>query len=250
MLTIGVIWQSLSVDDNKLPEIAASRIGYVANDLTRVLQENLGLVNSDNLYFYGHSLGSLLLTKVAENYGSIAGFVSLDPAAGAEVYDLNSDGIDDLSLDDELPDIKSIAANSIALVAADKLSGIAGDNKHAATAERSFIVDFINYDNSSDILATIADFHSAVVTTFIDMLSDGLEVNVLASDSYLRDNQWNDKGEKKSGWFSFGSYNHEGVIKVSLANGIENPFVDGLYFVNNQGQLIKRIIEGDSTFLV
>ncbi len=238
-------WRNASADTENPPRTAGRRIGAVANDVAQALR-NLGLTNANNLYFYGHSLGSLLLTKVAENYGKIAGFVSLDPAADAEGYDFDNDGNWG---EDELPDIKTIATNSIALVTADKavagvVGGVAGDNTHAATAHRSYIVDFRNYAtlgrNINDLtLAIQGDFHNAVVDTFTGMLRSGLEVNGLATSSDILNDQWGEDGSQKS-LFNPGWFYHEGVIDVSFSNSNNTITIGNLQFINPSQQRLAR----------
>ncbi|MHC5856660.1 PA14 domain-containing protein [Nostoc sp.] len=264
-------WRNASADTLLMPVEAGKRIGAVANGVAQALR-NLGLTNANNLYFYGHSLGSLLLTKVAEKYGKIAGFTSLDPAFAAEEYDLDNDGD---SLEDELPDLRSIATRSIALVAENVINatdaeiiaaglvsgvvvggvggigivgvvggaaaiGIAGDNTYARTAERSYIVNFGGYDLSrlTDIPYT---FHNAVVDTFTGMLLSGLEVNILASASDISNDQWGEDGSQKS-WTNPGFFYHEGVIDVDFSNSNKTITVDKLQFINSSRQRVARII--------
>ena len=230
-------WRNASADSNTRPTEAGKRIGSVANDVAQALK-NLGLTNANNLYFYGHSLGSLLLTKVAENYGKIAGFASLDPAFAAEDYDLDNDGN---TWEDELPDISSIATRSISLVAEDiAVVGVAGDNNYAMTAQRAFIVDFSGY-NLKSISDAPGKFHNAVVDVFTGMLRNGLEINLLATTSDILDNQWGQNASQKQ-WNSFGNYNADGVINARFVNNNSSLIVDDLLFLDSSKQRRTRSI--------
>ncbi|MGB6294790.1 MAG: pre-peptidase C-terminal domain-containing protein [Rivularia sp. (in: cyanobacteria)] len=244
-------WRNASADPGEFlttrPVEAGKRIGAVANDVYEALHNNLGLNTADKLYFYGHSLGSLLLTKVAEKYGKIEGFASLDPAADAEGYDFDNDGN---WWEDELPDIKTIAKKSVALVTADKKAsidgGIAGDNTHAATANKSYIVDFRNYDKLGRriddwVVSSQGDYHNAVVDTFTGMLESGLYVDLLASASDITNDQWGENGSRKA-WYNPGFFNHEGVIDVNFSNSNQTITVERLKFINSSGQTAERRI--------
>ncbi len=230
-------WRNASADSTTRPTEAGKRIGAVANSVTQALK-NLGLTNANNLYFYGHSLGSLLLAKVAENYGKIAGFASLDPAFTAEDYDLDNDGD---TWEDELPDISSIATRSISLVAEDiAIVGAAGDNNYAMTAQRAFIVDFGGYDLKS-ISDAPGKFHNAVVDVFTGMLRSGLEVNLLATASDILDNQWGQNASQKQ-WNSVGNYNADGVINARFLNNNSSLIVEDLLFLDSSKQRRTRSI--------
>ena len=241
-------WRSASADPGEWgssrPTEAGKRIGAIADDVYRNLYD-IGLTQAGNLYFYGHSLGSLLLSKVAERYGRIAGFVSLDPAFTAEDYDLDNDGN---TLEDELPDLNSIASSSIALVAEDiPVIGAAGDNNYAMTAHRSYIVDFANGSLSG--LGSLnglfkyspTKFHNAVVDVFSGMLRSGLEINWLATASNLRVNQWGQDGRQKQG-NSVGNYYADGVIGANFLNNDSDLYVDNLIFIDADGKRVARRI--------
>ncbi len=242
-------WRNASADSSNPPNSAGSRIGAVANSVYQGLR-NLGLTQPNNLYFYGHSLGSLLLTKVAERYGKIAGFASLDPAFPAENYDLDNDGN---SLEDELPNLSAVANRSISLVAEDTaVLGLPGDNNHAMTAHRAYIVDFPG--NIAPTFDNAGKLHSAIVGVFRGMLRSGLEVNSLASnlnipDLNIRENQWGQDGWRKE-WHSVpGNYDADGVIRVNFTNNeLTSLNVNDLLFVNNNtGQDNARIINQSVT---
>ncbi|MEY2977032.1 MAG: hypothetical protein RLZZ435_1171, partial [Cyanobacteriota bacterium] len=231
-------WRNASADSGIRPVQAGKRIGSVANNVYDALR-SLGLTNANNLYFYGHSLGSLLLTKVAERYGKVGGFASLDPAFTAEDYDLDNDGN---SWEDELPDLKSIASRSISLVAEDiAVVGAAGDNNYAMTAHRAYIVDFGGY-NLNQITDAPTKFHNAIVDVFRGMLQSGLEVNGLATDPIIRENQWGQNGSQRTR-YSIGNYDADGVIGANFTNQNGDITIGGLVFVNNNdGTLRQRVI--------
>jgi pimeloyl-ACP methyl ester carboxylesterase len=232
-------WRNASADSNTRPTEAGKRIGAVANGVAQALK-NLGLNNADNLYFYGHSLGSLLLTKVAENYGKVAGFASLDPAFAAEDYDLDNDGN---TWEDELPDISSIATRSISLVAEDAdVIGVAGDNNYAMTAQRAFIVNFSNFNfNVKTPLDPIFAFHNSVVDVFTGMLRSGLEINLLATASDILDNQWGQDASQKLS-YSVGNYKADGVINARFLNNNSSLVIDDLLFLDSSKQRRTRSI--------
>jgi len=230
-------WRSASADTGVQPTQAGKRIGAIANDVYQNLY-NFGLTTANNLYFYGHSLGSLLLTKVAERYGKIAGFASLDPAFPAEAYDLDNDGN---TSEDELPDLSSIASSSIALVvedAEDSLVGAPGDNNYAMTAHRSYIVDFPTII-SGGLVETAAKLHNDVVDVFSGMLQSGLEVRWLASPPNMRVNQWGQDGSQRR-WNSVGNYNADGVIVTSYTNNNSVLSVDNMLFLDANGKRATR----------
>lgn len=231
-------WRNASADTSTPPYSAGKRIGTIANSVYQGLR-NLGLTQPNNLHFYGHSLGSLLLTKVAERYGRIAEFASLDPAFPAEDYDLDNDGN---TWEDELPDLRSIANRSVSLVAEDNpVLGAAGDNNYAMTAHRAYIVDFKGSIGPTSNNA--ARLHSAVVGVFRGMLRSGLDVNTLATDPIIRNDQWGQDGSQKQSWFFFGNYDADGVIRVNVNNELTVFNVYDLLFVNNNtGQANSRII--------
>jgi hypothetical protein len=180
------------------------------------------------------------LTKVAERYGKIAGFASLDPAFPAEDYDLDNDGN---TLEDELPDLSSVANSSIALVvedAEDSLLGAPGDNNYAMTAHRSYIVDF-PVINSGGPVAIATKFHNDAVDVFTGMLLSGLEVGWLANPPNMRMNQWGQDGSQRR-WNSIGNYSADGVIKTSYLNSNSVLSIDNLLFLDANGNRTTRRI--------
>jgi pimeloyl-ACP methyl ester carboxylesterase len=231
-------WRSASNDNGmpvtSYPSEAGKRIGAVANSVKSELDQ-IGLSNGDNLYFYGHSLGALLLTKVAEAYGKVAGIVALDPAALAEEYDLDNDGD---TLEDELPDLKSVARNSISLVSSDAYGGWAGDNDYASTANKSYIVNFSDF--STNLGLVDGAYHNAIVDVFSGVLQGGLDIDTLSSDLNIANNRWNNKGMPSI--VSLPTSTHEGLIVAQFSNGNSEIEVGGLMFIDQQGQLQYQLI--------
>ena len=215
-------WRNASADSELRPDNAGRRIGTVANDVAQALR-NFGFENGSRLSLYGHSLGALLMAKVAENYGSVNSLVALDPAFPAENYDLDNDGN---TSEDELPDLHQLATHAVAFVVEDNLvNGIAGDNDYAMTAARGYVVDFSGSGGSS-LSQSSSKAHNAVVNIFSSLLTLELTPESLATDPRILPDQWRQSGQQSSD-----GAEGDGVIEATFLDGATNLQVDELAFV-------------------
>jgi hypothetical protein len=74
------------------------------------------------------------------------------------------------------------------------------------------------------------------------MLQSGLEVNGLATDPIIRENQWGQNGSQRTR-YSIGNYDADGVIGANFTNQNGDITIGGLVFVNNNdGTLRQRVI--------
>lgn len=156
----------------------------VGETVARMLLDNN--VDPAQLTLIGHSLGSYVMSAAASYIAvqtgtKVAKLVGLDPAFGVE-YDIDArngwGATGKTNNDPPIAFTTAIATTTRAYVASDLESAgkLAGDNKIAALAERSYLVQYTKTDfNLTDAVAAIAGYHNAVIAIYGDLVRKGIE---------------------------------------------------------------------------
>ncbi|WP_254174159.1 hypothetical protein [Planktothrix pseudagardhii] len=226
-------WKQAANDGSQPPYNAAKRIRPVADWATKKLKE-LG-IDPGKTILLGHSLGSYVASEIGRIGGKVKDLVALDPAlpggTGKGSYDIDGNNPGD-KIDDRPIDFSSAATKSIALVVsdADTVGGVAGDNEKATSANDSYIVNFMGYEehgsNPKDkAFNKGADYHNGVVNVFSNIMSRDF-----AFPSLLDFNRFDNSGKVQPSYYVF-ERAHEGVISADLGNG--NASITGLDYVSN-----------------
>ncbi|MEG4856049.1 hypothetical protein QUB75_01260 [Microcoleus sp. K1-B6] len=209
-----------------IPFDAAERISPVAQWATNRLKE-LGIAPEKTILL-GHSLGSYVASEIGRISGGVKNLVALDPAFPGNRYDIDGNHPGD----QRVVDFNKAATNSIALVVsdADTVGGAAGDNEKATSANDSYIVNFIGYEEYGGALEKAknkgTDYHNGVVNVFSNIMSRDFTF-----PSLLDFNRFDYSGKVPS-QFVF-ERAHEGVITAALTNGVN---VNGLDYIDSNGK--------------
>ncbi|HBW58481.1 MAG TPA: hypothetical protein DEF27_12035 [Oscillatoriales bacterium UBA8482] len=231
-------WKEAANDGFSPPLWAASRIRPVADWAVKKLKE-LG-IDHEKTILLGHSLGSYVASEIGRISGGVKELVALDPAYAGDNYDIDGNN----SVSDRTVNFRDVATKSIALVASeDGVSGIAGDNLKALTAETSYLVDFNGYQEGWNAMT---DYHKAVVGVFSDILS-------FKSNPYYTSYSTPSNNEQflavfsSTGLFKKDGYGpYEAVISVDLTNK-NNPRIESLnYLVDSLSGVFVQTIPVNS----
>lgn len=159
-------WTSLAKPSRWKP-LEFKPIAQNISPVARAAKDELSKIGIDpkKLTLVGHSFGSYVSSEIASEFGKVKNLVALDPAAGSFVWK----DIDHEKPGNQKPKpFREVASNSLALVVRDEGFGDSGDNKRAATAHRSLLVDYQSYPRGPENFKT---GHSAVVDVFTASLN-------------------------------------------------------------------------------
>ncbi|MEG4338163.1 alpha/beta fold hydrolase [Microcoleus sp. D3_18_C2] len=235
-------WKEAANDGGTPPYDAARRIRPVAKWATNRLQE-LG-IDPQKTILLGHSLGSYVASEIGRISGGVKELVALDPAfpggTNKGSYDIDGNNPGD-EIDDRTIDFNKAATKSIALVVSDAAGagGLAGDNPRASSANDSYIVNFIGYEERGYKFIEkqtnkATDYHNGVVNLFSEiMLRGDFDFPSHQGDRFSDIGQLQPVGFKAKEEFEIPR--HEGVITAIFPSGI-----NGLNYVSSNGE-VKRI---------
>jgi len=192
-----VDWKELAANSN-YPGVEGKQ-PFAEITVTKQVGETVGFallqagVKPSQLTLIGHSLGSHVMNAAAQFIRAregqpIAELVGLDIAWGVG-YDIDArNGVDinpfSLSLAPPLgvrdPAIQfsdNLAVKTRSYTASDLVPAtkIAGDNALAATAQRSYLVQYSPTDLTGDPVAAIAGYHNGVIGVYADLVRKGIE---------------------------------------------------------------------------
>ncbi|MEB3359614.1 MAG: hypothetical protein VKK04_23005 [Synechococcales bacterium] len=239
-------WSEAATDGDLPPTDAAARVRPVADWAAaqlQTLQPSDDSATSGTIRLIGHSLGSYIASETAQQLGTAADVVALDPAFPVGDYDL-----DGLEAGDQLAgNLKTIDPESLAFVVADSFfgTGIAGDNAQAGTAQTSFILDLAGLGFG---LFGAVEAHLAAIDVYADFsryLLPGAAVTNRLLAAFPTD-RYDNRGDRQNGL-------HEGVAHAERdgediwrLERIDGDGVD-LYFVKDEGVLPRNTDGGLDT---